>query len=338
MIWRVSTAVIGVALFAWTIVRVGPSTLVQQIPALHNVLTIALGLAAFRFALQAIGWRMAMAQHDSLRFGRALLAVIAGEGAGYLTWGPISREPVKALMVRQQVSPRISLPAAVIERTLYAGAAAGLGIAGLIGLAIRTNHAVFVPSGLVILAIGAVAAIRWRPPSVPVMTASATSIMIALVVLQEITNVFEAYVILGWLGAGPTVENAVMFEGLNRLVNSAGAFVPGRLGVSEMAAAGFADAMSLGSVHGLTLALTRRLRSLLWAAVGALVLAFSSAYRLKERSTAADPVIARSITHGETLLFRRRVRRVATRRLFYGSHADRRSHPSDRRGARAVRP
>jgi len=116
--------------------------------------------------------------------------------------------------------------------------------------------------------------------------------MIGLGTLQEVTNVFETYMIFSLLGAMPTLETAIVFEGLSRLINSAGAFVPGKLGVYEFAASGLAEGMRLGSVHGLTLALTRRLRSLLWAGVGVLVLIVSAARRSRKRSPAADPAIA----------------------------------------------
>lgn len=298
------TAGLGLALFAWTIARVGPSALADQVPALGGVLILALGLAAFRFALQAAGWRLAMPPKDRPGIGRAVLAVIGGEAVGYLTWGPISREPVKAMLLSHNMPPRVSLGAAVTERILYTGAAAGLVIAGLVILAVRTNHAVLVAPGLLALVMAGTLAMRWQRPAhrslgeggplAPVvkLMPEAAYIMIGLAILQEVTNVFETYMIFSWLGSTPTLETAIVFEGLSRLVNSAGAFVPGKLGVSELAGASLADAMRLGSVHGLTLALTRRLRSLLWAGAGVIVLVLLAARRSRKRSPAADPAIA----------------------------------------------
>lgn len=285
---------LGMALFTWTIARVGPSALAGQIPALGGVLILALGLAAFRFALQAMGWRLAMPPKDRAGIGRAVLAVIGGEGAGYLTWGPISREPVKAMLVSHEMPTRVSLGAAVTERILYTGAATGLVIAGLVILAVRTNHAAFVTPGLLALITVGILTMRWQRPSVPLemLRPNATFIMIGLGTLQEVTNVFEAYMVFNLLGAMPTIETAIVFEGLSRLVNSAGAFVPGKLGVSELAGASLADVISLGSVHGLTLALTRRLRSLLWAGAGVLVIVLLASRRPRKNSSAADPAIA----------------------------------------------
>jgi hypothetical protein len=87
-------------------------------------------------------------------------------------------------------------------------------------------------------------------------------------IAQELTNLVEAYVVLAWLGATPAIGAVIVLEGIGRLMNSAGQFIPGKLGVTEAATAALADGLRLGSAHGLSLALARRVRSLVWSAVG----------------------------------------------------------------------
>src|SRR5688572_32217955 len=99
MSMKMFMAAIGVALFVWTIASVGLATLAVQINQLGIMLPLVMALAAVRFVLQAAGWRIAMGSTSRPSLLQAVNAVIAGEAAGYLTWGPISREPVKALMV-----------------------------------------------------------------------------------------------------------------------------------------------------------------------------------------------------------------------------------------------
>jgi hypothetical protein len=295
-------AAVGVALFVWTIANVGVATLAVQINQLGIMLPLVMAFAAIRFVLQAAGWRIAMrsfsASAPSVIGGPSLLqavrAVIAGEAAGYLTWGPISREPVKALMVSAYTPERVSLSAAIVERLAYMTAATGLVTLSLVLVAIRTNRADWIMPGFV-AAIAIVALWRAAKRHTPRLLASARGSMsgtalVALALLaiaQEIINVIETYAVLTWLGASPTLESAVALEGLNRLANAPAQLIPGKLGVLELAGSAFAGILQLGTANGLTLVLARRVRSLAWTGVGILLLT-TSASRVRTRR---DPAI-----------------------------------------------
>lgn len=295
---------VGVTLFVWTIITVQPAKLVAQLPMLGGILPLVLVLAAVRFALQAAGWRLAMPSPARPSTGRAFAAVLAGEAVGYVAWGSLSREPVKALMVSRHTPENVSLAAAITERLAYTCTAAGLIVLSVFLLAARTDHIEWIGGSIIafIAAIGFVLLWRRRSSSPWVerqetprsrfghsVRAIADHLrrqrgatlfgLGALAMAQEATNVLETYVILGWLGAAPGLEAAIMFEGLSRLLNSAGHLVPGKLGVYEMAGAGVASALRLGSVHGLTLILARRIRSLVWGSVGLTLLTLSAARR-----------------------------------------------------------
>ncbi|MBI3261700.1 MAG: flippase-like domain-containing protein, partial [Acidobacteria bacterium] len=101
---------------------------------------------------------------------------------------------------------------------------------------------------------------------------SALAAIGALALAQEAVNVSEAYLLLNWLGAAPPLATVIVFEGANRAANIAGQFVPGRIGVSEASSTLAAGTLRLTPTYGLSLALTRRARSLLWAVVGLSVL------------------------------------------------------------------
>ena len=288
-------AAIGVALFVWTIASVGLATLAVQINQLGIMLPLVMALAAVRFVLQAAGWRIAMrslsASAASAIEGPSLLqavrAVIAGEAAGYLTWGPISREPVKALMVSEYTPERVSLSAAIVERVAYMTAAAGLVMLSLVLVAIRANRADWIVPGFVAaIAIAALWMAATRP-SRPLFPRTALVPLALLAIAQEIINVFETYAVLAWLGASPTLESAVALEGLNRLANAPAQLIPGKLGVLELAGSAFAGILQLGTANGLALVLARRVRSLAWTGVGILLLT-TSASRVRTRR---DPAI-----------------------------------------------
>lgn len=89
-----------------------------------------------------------------------------------------------------------------------------------------------------------------------------------LCVAQHAVLVGEAYLMLNALGGGTTLRTAIVFEAVTKLVNSVGVIVPGRLGVAEAGSAVLADALGFSATHGLSLALMRRVRAVLWAGVG----------------------------------------------------------------------
>src|SRR5689334_11006694 len=88
-------AIVGIALFAYSVVSVGPRELVAQMRSLAPVLPVILVLAAIRFLLQAAGWRAAMPADQRPRWRDVFAAVVAGEAAGYFAWGPVAREPME---------------------------------------------------------------------------------------------------------------------------------------------------------------------------------------------------------------------------------------------------
>ncbi len=263
------TALIGVALLGWTIVSVGPRALASQLRTIAPVLPVLLVLAAVRFWLQAAGWRLALPRDHRPAWGEAFPAVVAGEAAAYFAWGAVSREPLKASLVGQRVSRSVALKGAVVERFFYSLVAAAL-IVGAIGLAAVRFH--FIGRFLTGLAVGSAAVLALgryaKGLAVGERRWSIVAAIVGLGVAQEVSNLVEAYLILWWLGASPTIAAVVVLEGISRLMNAAGQFIPGKLGVAEAATTALADGLRLGSVHGLGLAVARRVRALLWGAVG----------------------------------------------------------------------
>src|SRR4029453_8037736 len=75
-------------------------------------------------------------------------AVVAGEAAGYFAWGPISREPVKALLVGHRVPERAAPAAAVLERVAYTLAALLLTCLGACILAVRFHRSGWLAIGM----------------------------------------------------------------------------------------------------------------------------------------------------------------------------------------------
>ncbi len=91
--------------------------------------------------------------------------------------------------------------------------------------------------------------------------------------LFHVLAVTEAWLILSVIGGrAPTPLDAFVFEAANRFVNVVFKFVPLRFGVDEAGAGILADLLAFGATAGVTLAVVRKARMLVWAAVGVAVL------------------------------------------------------------------
>jgi hypothetical protein len=91
----------------------------------------------------------------------------------------------------------------------------------------------------------------------------------------------EIWILLARLGFERSVSSLLIVEGGVKFIGVAFAFVPGQVGASEVAYQVLAGAIGLPAAAGLTLALVRRMRSLLAAAAGVAALAVVSRDRAK---------------------------------------------------------
>jgi uncharacterized protein (TIRG00374 family) len=84
--------------------------------------------------------------------------------------------------------------------------------------------------------------------------------------------VLEIYLVLWLLGVKVGLLGALVFEALTKLVNAVGTFNPGNIGTYEGGNILIASMFGLSGAVALSVAVTRRLRALFWAAVGGLFL------------------------------------------------------------------
>ncbi len=83
----------------------------------------------------------------------------------------------------------------------------------------------------------------------------------------------EAWVVLAVVGGrAPTLIEVFVFEAANRFINVVFKFVPLRFGVDEAGTGMLAELLAFGTAAGVTLAIVRKGRMLVWAAVGVTVL------------------------------------------------------------------
>ena len=81
--------------------------------------------------------------------------------------------------------------------------------------------------------------------------------------------ILEIYLVLSVVsGLQPTILDAFIFEATNRLISILFKFVPLRIGIDEAGTGMFAELLAFGTATGVTLAITRKARILVWVALG----------------------------------------------------------------------
>lgn len=240
-------------------------------------------------------------------------AVLAGDAVGNLTpLGLLASEPTKVLMVRRTLATGPALTSVALDngfhtvavlvmiaagawalvrqvtldptiRLLAEGVLASVLVAAAIGvwLALRrpailsrlaqltarlTGRAARSPAALRDIEARFYGVFAWPPTAL--WTAAAWQAAFHL------GAIFEVWVILQALSGGTTTfGEAFVLESAGRLVIVLFKVIPFRLGVDEVGAAVVATALGLPASHGVALALIRKLRILVWNAVGLVVLA-----------------------------------------------------------------
>jgi len=89
----------------------------------------------------------------------------------------------------------------------------------------------------------------------------------------HLLGVTEAYLTLSLISdIAPTPLQAFLFESVNRVVNVVFKFVPLRAGIDELGTGQLAKVLAFGTAAGVTLAVVRKARMVVWMAVGVALL------------------------------------------------------------------
>jgi hypothetical protein len=247
-----------------------------------------------------------MPQGSRLSLSQAFGAFVAGDAIGNLTpLGMAASEPTKVFLTRHRLATRESVASLATDNLIYAASIAAMVAVGVVvvlltiplSLAWREGAVVALVAGV----IGAAIMIRllhgtWReesgarPPwretlaglrrSVLAFATGQPGRLVQIFLLDvsfHILAVVEIFLTLQWLlgDRSPTLAQAIVFEALNRVVTVVFKFVPFRVGIDEALSGGLAPVMAVQPVAGVTLAVVRKVRNLVWTGLG---LAFIAAH------------------------------------------------------------
>jgi hypothetical protein len=312
-------AIIGGALLYVTVRRVGWVDVQSSVAAVGWWYGAILLLGGIRFAARSAAWTVCV-QPERLPLRIAYGATLAADALGNLTpLGLLASEPAKVFIVSTRLPVVRAVASVAAENAFYmasvvtmiaAGALMFFGAAQvppLLGAIAQATLGAAVVAGAV-----AVWAARRRPAVltqlarlVSLVTGRKSSSVerlreieihfyallmwpmsrIARVILWEaffhVAAVAEVYLVLQIVSSGATLVQAFVLETTGRLIVVVFKFIPYRLGVDEAGTALVARALALDPATGVTLALVRRLRILVWNGIG--VLMFLFVFKLGER-------------------------------------------------------
>lgn len=294
----------GLALFAYSIREAGIHQIADGVSRVGWGLVPILGLTGARFFARAAAWRWCTPVDARLTLRQAFMAFVAGDAIGNITpLGLFASEPAKVFLTRHQLATRESVASLAIDNLVYALSVIAMIAAGTVTMLLAVplpfeiqEWSLVLLAALALVGVAAVrlftrhrAANQHRPPGwLDRLSALRQSVMefsaghparlwraFAFDVLFHALAVTEAFVTLRWLlgDHGPTFAEAMMFESLNRVITAAFKFVPLRVGVDEAASGAFASLVGVNPVAGVALAVIRKVRSLVWMAVGLTLIA-----------------------------------------------------------------
>ncbi len=118
--------------------------------------------------------------------------------------------------------------------------------------------------------------------------------------------ILEIYIVLSLISdVTPTLLDAFVFESTNRFITTLFKVVPMRIGVDEAGTAAFAELLAFGTAAGVTLAIVRKARMLVWmtAGVGLLVRQGLSVRRaIADAGTTLEDELAGGATRGAAVV------------------------------------
>jgi hypothetical protein len=305
-------AVLGLALFAWFVQRIGPAEIWEGLRDVGWGLVVIVAIAGLRFALRAVAWITCLEPPHVMPFRAAFAAVLAGDSLGNLTpLGLFASEPAKAAFVRGRLPLGAAITALAIENIVYTlSAVAMIAVStGLLLVAFDLPPAIRTAGWLAIALIVAIFVVTawliWRRPALASRMASfvvpkTSKLQERIAHVRELEGriyafaqkrpdalvpalaaeagfhalgVVEVYV-TWWLMQGhpPSVLIAFILEGALRLIVVVFKFVPLQLGVGEWTTGSFTQLLGYGAAIGGTLSIVRKVRTVFWVLVGTVLL------------------------------------------------------------------
>jgi phosphoribosylcarboxyaminoimidazole (NCAIR) mutase len=303
---------VGVVLFIYLLRQSGTAEIIARVRSLGAGFLLILAISAVRQSARAFAWLRCMSDDQRrIGWWAVLRARLVGDALADLTAaGPVIGEPVKIAQLKGKLSLTQLASSLAVENLAYAISACLMILAGTLTLltVFAVGDSVRVASlialslvSLLLLSVFVVLKQRWR-----VISKSLTALFalfqrdykklsriheledyvfefyrkrradFLIVAWCELTfhlaGVLEIYATLHLIGSPASLLIAFILEAVNRVLNIAFAFVPAMIGVDEAGTGLLTTILGLGTTAGVTLAIVRKARMLVWIGLGLIFL------------------------------------------------------------------
>lgn len=304
----VAAAAIGIALFVVTLYHIDLDDTIASASRLGLALPVILLPGACWHLLRTWGWAIAFPDDARPSFSRLFRVRLAADAVGFFTVRGIANEPLKVILLYDRVKPEITTAAVALERLAFAvigtaiaalisvfavsrlampaawegiftslvvGAVALLTVAGLLA---RRRSGDYL--GRLVTRLDRATGRRLEASRVVRFILDVEDVLLELLrgdrrrlvaltglaAMGYLLMVIEVWLVFWAINEPIGVMEGLAVETFARLASVASAAIPGNIGALEASNAAVVAALGLGG--GGSLALTRRVRALLWAAAG----------------------------------------------------------------------
>ena len=303
-----AAAAVGIVFFVLTLYHIDLEETAASAGRLGVALPIILLPSVCWHILRTWGWAVAFPDESRPTFSRLFRVRLAADAVGFFTIRGLAGEPLKVLLLYDRIAPEITSAAVALERLAFAimglvlaALISLLAITRLSMPAAWDTMFILLIAGAAIVLVLVALLVRRRPGDYlgrlvaaadrisgrRLETSRAVRFMLdveqillqlvrgsrrRLVTLTLLSFVcyllmtLEVWLVLRAVGEPIGVTEALTVETFARLASVASAAVPANIGTLEASNASVVAALGLGG--GGTLALSRRIRTLLWAAAG----------------------------------------------------------------------
>lgn len=299
--------VAGLVLFVVTLLGIDRAETMIEIRSLGAALPMVLLPSIGWHLLRATGWYVCFPPDARPGFWRIFRVRLAADGVGYFTIRGVASEPLRIVMLMGHVSPVVSAAATVLERTAM-GIMSVLGVGIFAAFAVSSDmlpeawqsvfRGIAITAGLVLLVttlfllrtgryfgplieriyrrtswrwaggrtVRAISAVEELFLKLARTDTRRLQLLVALATACYGLMALEVFLVFWAIGQPISLWVGTIVETFTRSASVVGGAIPGNLGALE--ASNVAVVKALGLAGGGSLALFRRFRSLLFAALG----------------------------------------------------------------------